>query len=405
LRGTFVGWKADSEFYRAVDGTLEGTNDFYQMLVDEFPGEAELMYRYGRRNVNWSTIAPAGSTSIIAQTEDFPNMSAGCEPQFMCYYMRSKKVNPDSSNVRVDYVDDNGDSWQEYPVVMGGFKQFIKNNWGELGLPYSEDPDFEQVEILTKEQIEDCYKQSPYFGTTANDIDWLKRVKIQGVLQRYTTSAISSTLNLPKDVTKKTVSDIYFAGWKEGVKGITIYRDGCRTGVLNASSKSSRFEPKDAVKRPQELLAETHYSTSKGESYHVIIGLLEDKPYEIFIDNSENRYSKEGKIVKEARGTYVFKNGGDPVTIKDFMSPEQQAITRLVSMALRHGTAIVFVVEQLQKIDGDMFTFAKSLARVLKKYIPDGAPSTETCQDCGSENVKFQEGCSTCMECGSSKCG
>ena len=397
LRGNFTGWTPSKEFSLETF-ELKGENDFYQMLVDEFPGEAELMYRYGRRNVNWSTIAPAGSTSIIAQTEDFPNMAAGCEPQFMCFYMRSKKVNPGDKDVRVDYIDDNGDAWQEFPVMMGGFKQYMKER-------IKFDSSIQDLSHLTKEQVENYYKESPYYMATANDIDWLKRVKIQGILQRYTTSAISSTLNLPKDVSKQTVSDIYFAGWKEGVKGITIYRDGCRTGVLNAESNSSRFEPKDAVKRPSELKAHAHKSTSKGTNYHVLIGLMDEKPYEVFIDNSENTYSSEGKIMKEARGTYVFKNGGDPVQIKDFMTPEQQAITRLVSMGLRHGTAIVFVVEQLQKIDGDMFSFAKSLARVLKKYIPDDTPSTETCKDCGSTNVKFQEGCSTCMECGSSKCG
>ena len=399
LRGPFEGWDPNLEF------PGYGANDFYQMMLDEFPEETKKMCKYGRRSVNWSTIAPAGSTSIIAKTEDYPNMSAGCEPQFMCYFMRSQKINPDDKNVRIDYTDQNGDSWQEFPVVMGGFKQFIKNNWGELGLPYSEDPEFEQVELLTKEQIENCYKQSPYYMATANDIDWIERVKIQGVLQRYTTSAISSTLNLPKDVSKKTVSDIYFAGWKEGVKGITIYRDGCRTGVLNAESTKDQFEYKDAVKRPKELKAHAYFSTSKGKNYHVIVGLLQDKPYEIFIDNSDNKYSSEGRIVKEGRGKYVFKNGGDPIDIRAFMTDEQEAITRLVSSSLRHGANVKFIVEQLQKTPGDMFSFTKALARVLKKYIPDGEKSSVTCEDCGSTNVKFQEGCSTCMECGSSKCG
>lgn len=397
IRGTFLGWKGSNEFYWTKDQTLAGMNDFYEMLANEFPAEASLMFRYGRRNVNQSTIAPAGSTSIIAQTEDFPNMSSGCEPHFLPYYVRSQKINPDDENVRVDYVDDKGDSWQEHAVMMGGFKQYIQEQ-------IKFDSSIQSVDHLSKEQVEKFYKNSPYFGATANDIDWQKRVKIQGILQKYTTSAISSTLNLPKDVSKQTVSDIYFAGWKEGVKGITIYRDGCRTGVLNAESNSRRFEYKDAVKRPKILQAETHISTSKGQPYHVIIGLLDGKPYEIFIDDSDNKYSSEGTIVKESRGKYIFYNG-ETVEIRDFMNPEQQAITRMVSMSLRHGTEIRFIVEQLQKIDDDMFSFTKSLARVLKKYIPDGASSTISCMECGSEHVKFQEGCSTCMECGSSKCG
>lgn len=398
LRGPFKGWDPNKEYemYNGIPHT--GKNDFYQMLLDEFPEEVRRMCKYGRRNVNWNTIAPAGSTSILGMTENYANLSAGCEPQFMVYYIRSKKINPDDKNARVDYVDQNGDSWQEYPVMMGGFKQYIQER-------IKFDSSIQDITHLTKEQVEQFYKESPYYGSTANDIDWIKRVKIQGVLQKYTTSAISSTLNLPKDVSKKTVSDIYFAGWKEGLKGVTVYRDGCRTGVLNSDSTKDRFEYKDAVKRPKELKAETHTSTTKGTSYTVIVGLLDGKPYEIFIDDSDNKYSSNGLVEKVSRGKYVFKNGGEPIEVRDFMSPEQQAITRMVSMLLRHGTNVKFVVEQIQKIDGDMFTFTKSLARVLKKYIPDGEDSTVSCLECGSKDVKFQEGCQTCMECGSSKCG
>lgn len=396
LRGSFVGWNPNLEypFNTIHDETLYG-NDFYKTLMEEFPFEAGLMKIVGRRNVNWSTIAPAGSSSIIAQTEDWPNMSSGCEPHFMPYYVRSSKVNPGDDNVRVDYVDQNGDAWQEFPVMMGGFKQYCQT-------VLKDDVD---LSVLSKQEVEDLYKASPFYGATANDINWINRVKIQGILQKYTTSAISSTLNLPKDVSKQTVSDIYFAGWKEGVKGLTIYRDGCRTGVLNATGSSNHFEYKDAVKRPKKLKAHAHSSVSRGEKYHVIVGLLDDKPYEIFIDNSDNKYSSEGEIIKEARGKYVFKNGGDPIDIRTFMTDEQEAITRLVSANLRHGTDVKFIVEQLQKTPGNIFSFTKSLARVLKKYIPDGESSTVSCLECGSGKVIFQEGCSTCMECGSSKCG
>jgi ribonucleoside-diphosphate reductase alpha chain len=196
--------------------------------------------------------------------------------------------------------------------------------------------------------------------------------------------------------------------WKQGVKGITVYRDGSRSGVLvsnNDKSKDEGFEYRDAVKRPKQLKAETHKSVTKGDSYHVIVGLFNDKPYEVFIDNSENNYSSEGIIVKEAQGSYVFKNGREPVEIRNFMTHEQQAITRMVSMLLRHGTDVKFVVEQINKIDGDMFTFTKSLARVLKKYIPDGAKATVTCNECSSDNVVFEEGCHKCLDCGSSACG
>lgn len=396
LRGPFTQWQSFREIKMKGKEGLEGGNDFYTMLIDEFLDETKRMYKFGRRNINWSTIAPAGSTSILAKTENFFNLSSGCEPNFMPYHMRKKKINPADENVRVDFVDQNGDSWMEYPVIMGAFKEWL--------LLYTATVD-KSPEDWNKEEMEGWFKLSPWYGSTANEIDWIKRIEIQALLQKYTTSAISSTLNLPKDVSKKTVSDIYFAGWKHGLKGVTIYRDGCRTGVLTTGDTNTPFEYKDAVKRPKKLLAETYHSTSKGEAYTVIVGLLDDKPYEIFIDDSDNRYSSEGTIVKEKRGKYVFHNGGDPINIRTFMNDEQEAITRLVSANLRHGTDVKFVVEQLQKTPGDMFSFTKSLARVLKKYIPDGESSTVGCLECGSRNVIFQEGCNTCRDCGSSKCG
>lgn len=399
LRGTFQGWDRDNEFL--CEGFKRtGENSFYQMLVEEFPYQVEEMLKYGRRNVNWNTIAPAGSVSIIAKTESFCNMSSGCEPTFMPFYMRKKKINPSEEGVRVDFTDDNGDTWQEYPVMMGAFKQWLlkqKHNKGFV------------PERMSSEDLNIWYKKSPWYKSTANDINWIKRVKMQGLLQKYTTSAISSTLNLPKDVTKEEVSEIYLAGWKEGLKGLTIYRDGCRTGVLSTESVKDQFVHKDAVKRPKELYAESHITTCKGEAYNVLVGLLDSKPYEVFMDNSDNKYSSTGKLVKVSRGKYVFKNGSDPVDVRSFMTPEEEAITRLVSANLRHGVNIKFIVEQLQKTPGDMFSFTKGLARVLKKYIPDGSNSTVHClnPECTGDgtNVVFQEGCSICKDCGSSKCG
>jgi ribonucleoside-diphosphate reductase alpha chain len=379
-RGTFEGWNYNLEL-----------NDFYLMIGENFPSQAKRMMHYGRRNVSWSTVAPTGTVSLLAQT------TSGIEPLFMSHYMRRKKVNPSDENVRVDFTDDTGDTWQEYAVLHPKFKDWLKLN----------DPDIPK-DVYTTEFLKDWFKVSPWFGSTAPEIDWVQRVQVQSTIQKYITHSISSTINLPSDVSLEAVSEIYLESWKKGVKGITVYRDGSRSGVLvsNDSKPKNSFEYKDAVKRPKELEAHAHKSTSKGTDYHVLIGLMDSKPYEIFIDNSDNNYSSEGVIVKEARGSYVFKNGGDPVQIRDFMTPEQQAITRLVSMGLRHGTAIEFVVEQLQKIDGDMFSFAKSLARVLKKYIPEGVKASGvTCNSCGSENVIFEEGCHKCLDCGNSKCG
>lgn len=409
LRGKFEGWEKVKEYGFKMDSYGKpsyGKNDFYQFLLEEYPKEVEDMCIHGRRNVNWSTIAPAGSSSIMAKTDKFFNLSSGCEPQFLPFHMRKTKVNASDPSIRVDYVDDKGDSWMEYPITMGAFKEWLV---AQIEDSFSLEEKENMIFSMSEEQMNDWFKVSPWFGCTANEIDWKQRIKVQSMLQRYTTSAISSTLNLPKDVSKKTVSDIYFAAWKHGLKGVTIYREGSRKGVLTAESSNVSFEEKDAVKRIPELKALTFKSTSKGEHYHVLIGLLEDKPYEIFIDNSNNKYSSEGRIVKEGSGEYVFKNGGDPVMIKDFMSPEQQAITRLVSMGLRHRIAIKYIVEQLGKIDGDMFSFAKSLARVLKRFIPNGEQASVKClnPDCPGDgtNVIYEEGCHKCLDCGDSKCG
>jgi len=230
---------------------------------------------------------------------------------------------------------------------------------------------------------------------------------MQSTIQKYITHSISSTINLPADVTEESVSEIYLESWKRGVKGITVYRDGSRSGVMVSSdSTKGTFEYKDATKRPKVLPAEAHKTTCQGKPFNVIVGLLDGKPYEIFMDNSDSKYSSKGKLTKVSRGEYVFKNGGDPVNVVSQMSPEQQAITRLVSSNLRHGADIQFITEQLQKIDtDDMFSFIKGLARVLKKYIKDGSKATVSCNDCGSDNVIFEEGCHKCLDCGSSACG
>lgn len=313
----------------------------------------------------------------------------------MGFYMRRKKVNPNDKDVKVDFIDQNGDTWQEFPVLHPKFK-----DW--LNISYSKD----QVEMFldNKEFLQKAFELSPWYGSTANDIDWIKRVQIQSTIQKYITHSISSTINLPNDISEQAVADIYIESWKQGLKGITVYRDGSRSGVLisNDSSSNSNFEYKDAIKRPKELDAEMHIVSAKGSKFTVIVGLIDGKAYEVFGYDyvPEDGKPRKGKLLKQARGNYVF----DGHTITMEMSDEQAAITRLTSTALRHGADIKFIVEQLNKCDGDLFSFTKALARVLKKYIPDGAKSTVKCNDCGSEQVIFQEGCQTCQSCGSSKC-
>jgi ribonucleoside-diphosphate reductase alpha chain len=377
-RGTFEGW----------DPLLE-TSDFYHFIDKEFPKQASRMDTYGRRNVSWSTVAPTGTVSLLTQT------TSGLEPLFMPFYMRRKKVNPNDANVRVDFTDQNGDTWQEYPVLHPKFKLWCEQHEESVG-----------IENYQKEFLEDLFKKSPWYGSTANDINWVRRVEIQGIIQKYITHSISSTINLPENVTEAEVSTIYLESWKKGLKGITVYRDGSRSGVLVAESNKDRnsFDYVDSVKRPKELEADVHLTKVGGQPVNVFIGLLNDKPYEIFIDTT-SMSNQKGTIVKKSKGNYTFKSDNVTAHIISDMNDEQAAITRLVSTSLRHGADIKFIVEQLNKCDGDLFSFTKGLARVLKKYIPDGAKSTVKCNDCGSENVVFEEGCSSCKDCGSSKCG
>jgi len=392
LRDTFEGWDVNKE-YAVVLGSLgAGKNSFYEFILQKFPEQANRMAKYGRRNSNWSTVAPTGSVSILTQT------SSGVEPLFMPYYMRRKKVNPNEKNVKVDFIDQNGDNWQEFAVMHSKFKDwiYISQNWN---------PNNNEVDKLTKEELVVLFEKSPWFGSTANDIDWLKRVEIQSILQAYTTNAISSTINLPSTVSYKDVSDIYMQGWKKGLKGQTVYVDGSRSGVLVDSSKEvkSSFEYKDAVKRPKELEADMHVAQSGNGKFTIIVGKLNDKPYEIFVHDyvAEDGKARKGKLTKKTKGLYMFDN----LEVSTEMTDEQTAITRLVSTSLRHGADIKYIVEQLSKCEGDLFSFTKAVARVLKKYIPEGEKSTLTCQDCGGTNVIFEEGCSKCLDCGSSKCG
>lgn len=398
-RGTFKGWDSSKEFINSI----EPCNTFYTMLFEEFKPQVERMQIYGRRNVSFSTVAPTGTVSLVAKLINYANISAGIEPLFSVFYFRNKKINPSDGNVRVDFVDQNGDSWQTYPVVMAGLKEWYYISGVGNG---------KLIEDLSKDDMEDIYKLSPYFGSCANDIDWEKRIEIQAIVQKYTTNAISSTINLPNNVSKEVVGNIYMKAWKSGLKGVTVYRDGCRTGVLTntETNKKDIFDYKDAIKRPKELSADLHVVTVKGHKYGVIIGLVESKPYELFAFNlpEDIKNSCNGKIVKIKKGHYNFECENN--IIKDIhqitVHKDEQVLTRLVSGMLRHGAKPQFVMEQIDKCELEIVSFGKAISRVLKKYVKDeDMINRNICKDCGSSNVKMQEGCLTCIECGSSKCG
>jgi ribonucleoside-diphosphate reductase alpha chain len=416
LRGTFEGWDRAKEFRIGqatfpegiANGRWEapiiGGNDFYTMLLREFPDQVKRMWQYGRRNVSWSTVAPTGSLSIIAILNKYSNVSGGCEPNFLPYFFRNKKVNPSDKNVRVDFVDQNGDSWQTFPVVMGGFKEWYAT-------VYNTDDVDEDLKFATKEDMEALFKASPYYRSCANDISWEKRIEMQGILQKYTTNAISSTLNLPKDVSKETVSDIYMAAWKAGLKGVTVYRDGCRTGVLVADNtqKANTFSYNDAPKRPKELKAELNIVTVKGNRYAVVVGFLEGKPYEVFAFNADDKVkSTKGVIIKCGKGAYDFINekGGMIDDIQQSKHADEQMLTRLVSGMMRHGVNPKFIYQQIDKCPLEVVGFGSAIKRIIKKYISEKELiDGQNCKDCGSSNLRLQEGCVTCNDCGSSKCG
>ena len=406
LRGTFDGWDNKLE-YPNEGGSYEdiGGNDFFTMLLKEFPQQTFRMMRWGRRSVNWSTVAPTGTVSIVAILIRFANSSGGVEPQFMIYHFRNKKVTEKSG--RIDYTDANGDNWMTYPVVMGGFKEWLVNAKGWL---YEEVDS--KIEMLSKEEMETLYKESPYFGSCANDLDYDKRIDIQAVVQKYTTNAVSSTLNLPENVDKQVVYNAYMKGWKKGLKGLTVYRDKCRDGVLVNEKKVSQheFDYKDAVKRPKELAGELHTLTVKGVRYGVIIGTLDTKPYELFAFElpEEVKSGCGGKIIKSKKGVYHFVC--DDGSLKNLqiaaLRKDEQVLTRLVSGMLRHGAKPQFIMEQIDKCDLEIVSFGKAISRTLKKYVKEeDLIKRNVCPNCGSENLKVQEGCLTCMDCGNSKCG
>ena len=348
---------------------------------------SEKIETFGRRNISILTNAPTGSVSIMSQT------SSGLEPVYRNSYVRRRKLSHNEKNIEPDLVDDLGDGWLEYKVFHHNVRECL-----------------EMFNIDTP----------PDFFVESGDIDWTKRVKVQAAIQHNIDHSISSTINLPKGTDPSVVGEIYMMGWKLGLKGITVYVDGSRSGVL-VGKKKGKFLHHKAPKRPLKLECNIHHATIQGEKWVIMVGLLEGKPYEVMGGLSNlieiPRSKPQGVLIKHPRKTmnsvYDLQIGtnGDLVTVKDlvrvFDNPNHSAFTRMISLGLRHGANIQYVVEQLQKDrDSDMFSFAKCVARVLKGYIPDGQKATErTCEQCMTEGLVYIEGCVTCKNCGFAKCG
>jgi len=388
------------------DYKKEQDHPFLDRVIGQADEHIKQMYKeHGRRNIANTTTAPAGSVSCLTQT------TSGIEPAFMLYYTRRKKVQGDEE---VMFVDNVGDKWTEFNVYHHKFKEYMdwSGFWGA-------------------QNLENCIADSPYYKSTANDIDWRAKVKLQAAAQKWLCHAISNTTNLPADVNISTVQDIYMMGWELGCKGVTVYRDGSRSGVLvSADDKIGKEHTRDdmpftdvsAPKRPEELDCEIHHVNIKGEKWTILIGLLEGRPYEVIGGLSQYveipKKHKYGKINRRPRKLALSKydlfcgEGEDKFIIKDvvavFDNPNHSGYTRFISLSLRHGAPIQYVVEQLHKDkEADMFSFSKVIARCLKKYIPDGTVGGDKdCTDCGAQDsLAYQEGCVTCKSCGTGKCG
>ncbi len=407
-----VNMAAERGAFPAYDYPIEKSNAFIKRVVQSDLSLAMSYPTHGRRNIANLTTAPAGSVSVLTQT------TSGIEPAFLLTYVRRRKINPSDQKSRVDFVDDMGDRWQEYRVFHHGFKQWL---------------DVQGVDISKVENWDELVARSPYAKSTSNDIDWKASVQIQGVAQRWIDHAISKTCNLPNDVSVDLVKEIYMSAWEAGCKGFTVYRDGSRTGVLVADKKedaptpeTKKFEPRSAPKRPEVLECDVYHLTVNLEKWVIFVGLVDGLPYEVMGGLSKfvnlPKRVKKGKIAKVVENDmprydlhYDYEESAENETIiRDlanlFENPTNGAFTRMVSLSLRHGASVQFVVEQLLKgsdKDSDMFSLSKGLSRVLKGYIKDGTKTQaqKKCGQCGTAGMMaFIDGCVNCLQCGWSKC-
>ena len=389
------------------DAKREKNNPFIQRLAQADPELYKDMTRFGRRNIALLTIAPTGTTSLMTQT------TSGIEPVFMPVYKRRRKVNPNDKDARVDFIDDMGDSWEEYMVFHHKFKTWMEVNGFELKRNYS------------NEELDALVAKSPYYKASSNDIDWLSKVRMQGQIQKWVDHSISVTINLPEEATEELVNKLYFTAWESGCKGVTVYREGSRSGVLI----STKDKTKDGIfptKRPEILEADIVRLQNNKEKWIAFIGLIDGKPYEIFTGLADDedgillpRSVTEGWIIKSrdetgaSRYDFQYRNSrGYKTTIEGLsfkFNPIFWNYAKLISSVLRHSMPIQKVVELVTSLQFDVEsinTWKNGVARALKKYIPNGTAAEDAkCEGCGSANVIYQEGCLICQDCGSSKCG
>ena len=400
----------DRGSFKIYDTRREENNPFIKRLRDE---DAELyadMVKYGRRNIACLTIAPTGTTSLMTQT------TSGIEPVFLPVYKRRRKVNPNDQNVRIDFVDESGDSFEEFVVFHHKFAEWMKVNGYDTTKHYSD------------EDIDQLVAESPYYKATSNDIDWVAKVRMQGQVQKWVDHSISVTVNLPSDVTEELVGQLYIEAWKSGCKGCTVYRDGSRAGVLVSNKDKKQSAAPDGgmpAKRPMELDADVVRFQNNKEKWIAFIGLYNGRPYEIFTgiaDDEEGimlpKAVVAGKIVKHydeegnSRYDFQFQNKrGFKTTVEGLsykFDKEYWNYAKLISGVLRYGMPVHQAIELVASMEFDnenINTWKNGVERALKKYIPNGTEAKgEKCEHCGAPLV-YQEGCLTCKTCGYSKCG
>ena len=401
--------------FEIFDAKREEKNPFINRLREADPALYEDMLKYGRRNIACLTIAPTGTTSLMTQT------TSGIEPVFLPVYKRRRKVNPNDSEARVDFVDETGDAFEEYIVFHHKFVTWMQANGYSASKKY------------TQEEVEELVAKSPYYKATSNDVDWLQKVRMQGRIQKWVDHSISVTINLPNDVSEELVDSLYVEAWRCGCKGCTVYRDGSRSGVLIATDKKKKKEDCNCMQppvivstRPRELDADVVKFQNNREKWIAFVGLLNGRPYEIFTglaDDDEGimlpKNVSIGTIIKSydedgnKHYDFQFKNKrGYKMTIEGLdgkFNPEYWNYAKLISGVLRYGMPIDQVIKLVQGMElnsESINTWKNGVERALKKYLPNGMEAKgQKCPNCGLETLIYQEGCLICTNCGASKCG
>ena len=396
--------------FKIYDSQKEKNNPFIMRLKEADNELYNDMLLYGRRNIAILTIAPTGSTSIMTQT------TSGIEPLFLPVYKRKRKVNPGDKNVNIASIDDVGDSWEEYDVFHHKFITWLEVNGYNL----------EEVLKFDNKQIDEIIKKSPYYKATSNDIDWISKVRMQGEIQKWVDHSISVTINLPSNATEELVAELYITAWKSGCKGITVYRDGSRSGVLLSKDKKDKNKTAEYRKRPNIVESDVVRFSNNNEKWIAFIGILDGLPYEIFTGMEDDEVLHIPKSI--TKGVIIKSKTDDGSARYDFQYVDKQGYkmtfeglsrmfdkeywnyAKLISGVLRHGMPIPEVVNLISSLQLDnetINTWKNGVERALKKYIPDGTKAKKgvVCENCGSDVLIYSEGCLTCKGCGASKCG